>query len=105
MLIKKPSKTEGKILVIFQLPSSIWAEKVNLAGDFNDWDREMHPMTRSGNGNWTLTLELDADKQYEFRYLVNGDTWHNDWHADNYVSNPYGGDNSVVDTSILTEEN
>jgi hypothetical protein len=43
-----------------------------------------------------VTLELAPGKAYQFRYLLDGDRWENDWRADRYVPNPYGGDNSVV---------
>ena len=46
--------------------------------------------------HWHLTLELQSGKEYQFRYLVNGTDWYNDWDADRYVPNPFGGDNSVV---------
>ena len=41
---------------------------------------------------------LPKGNEYQFRYLVNGRDWHNDWHADKYVPNKYGSDNSVVVT-------
>ena len=44
------------------------------------------------------TLDLDAGREYQFRYLINGKDWHNDWEADKYVANPFSGDNSVVTT-------
>jgi 1,4-alpha-glucan branching enzyme len=69
-----------------------------LVGDFNDWNRTSHPMIQDRDGAWRITLELEAGHEYQFRYLVNGNNWHNDWHADKYVPNPYGGDNSVVAT-------
>jgi hypothetical protein len=50
------------------------------------------------NGNWRITLVLPKGREYQFRYLVNGRDWHNDWHADKYVPNKYGSDNSVVKT-------
>jgi hypothetical protein len=38
-----------------------------------------------------------APHTYRFRYLVDGRSWENDWAADLYVPNGYGGDDSVVD--------
>jgi len=32
-----------------------------------------------------------------FRYLVDGERWENDWAADAYVPNPFGGEDSVVE--------
>ena len=98
MIVKKPSSNPAKMLVTFQLPSTIWAETVHLVGDFNDWSRHTNPLKRAASGMWEITLELDADETYQFRYLVDGNHWQNDWNADRYVPNPLGGDNSVIET-------
>jgi 1,4-alpha-glucan branching enzyme len=99
MIQKRAGSKSEKVLVTFQLPGSIWAETVHLAGDFNGWNRHSHPLTRSyANDCWEITLELDAGRAYQFRYLVNRTHWQNDWNADRYVPNPFGGDNSVLET-------
>jgi hypothetical protein len=45
-----------------------------------------------------VTLELDAGHSFQYRYLHNDHEWHNDWNADGYEPNAFGGDNSVVMT-------
>jgi 1,4-alpha-glucan branching enzyme len=86
------------VQVIFSLPAEVQAESVYLVGDFNNWDESAAPMERNNDGSFSLTLPLEKGREYTFRYLVNGDEWHNDWHADRYVPNYFGGDNSVVIT-------
>lgn len=99
MIKKAPSSNPGKVRVTFELPSTIWAASVHLVGDFNNWDEHSLPMTQTRNdATWRISLELDKGREYQFRYLVNGTDWHNDWHADRYVPNQYGSDNSVVVT-------
>jgi len=99
MIRKMPSADPAKMIVRFELPSVIWADSVHLVGDFNKWSQSSCPMVRDrADGTWYITLELDRGKEYEFRYLVDGREWHNDWKADKYVCNPYGGANSVVST-------
>ncbi len=99
MIIKEAGTGPGMVKVTFQLPASIWAETVHLAGDFNGWDRRSHPLERSkGEEVWQIALELESGKPYQFRYLINGTHWQNDWKADRYVPNPFGGDNSVLET-------
>jgi 1,4-alpha-glucan branching enzyme len=99
MIRKEPQPGEQFVRVTFELPSSIWAERVNLVGDFNNWDSSKDEMLQSRHdGNWRITLILPAGREYQFRYLVNGRDWHNDWHADKYAPNQYGTDNSVVVT-------
>lgn len=101
MIYKKASDRPDKVEVTFELPSSIWADQVHLCGDFNGWSKTATPLRQSrADGMWRVTVELDAGQRYEFRYLVNGTDWHNDWNADGHVSNPHGGDNSVVDTTL-----
>lgn len=80
----------------FSLPAAVQGETVYLVGDFNKWDEKTTPMKRQKDGSFTVTLELSKGSEYQFRYLVNGSEWHNDWQADRYVPNPFSGDNSVV---------
>jgi len=99
MIIKRPGKTPDKTMVTFHLPATVWAETIHLVGDFNGWNRRSHPLTPlRDDGGWEITLELDTDQVYQFRYLVDRANWQNDWNADRYVPNPFGGDNSVVIT-------
>jgi len=99
MITKRAALGSDTVLVTFQLPSAIAAREVHLVGDFNGWDRRSHPLQRAErNGTWHITLELAPHRSYQFRYLVNGSHWHNDWNADRYAPNPFGGDNSVVET-------
>jgi 1,4-alpha-glucan branching enzyme len=72
-----------------------------LVAEFNDWDTRSTPMISERAGaNWRTSVELEGGKRYRFRYLMDGEEWLSDWHADDYVENPYGAGESVVD---LTE--
>jgi 1,4-alpha-glucan branching enzyme len=98
MISKKPAKKKGYVSVTFEMSSTTWAERVNLVGDFNDWDTTVTPMTRNrSDANWKVTIDLPVGKRYSFRYLVDGKEWLNDWRADDHVDNPYGSYDSVVD--------
>jgi len=101
MLKKKFLKTKCK--VTFELPASLTegAETVYLVGEFNDWNETATPMEKQvvrKSIRFSITLDLELNKDYQYRYLVNGKKWENDWHADKYVANPFTGDNSVVIT-------
>ncbi|MEA3407601.1 MAG: isoamylase early set domain-containing protein [Chloroflexota bacterium] len=99
MIIKKEGKEPGTMLVIFRLHKSVMADSVYVVGDFNNWNRHSHPMKRSEDDEmWELSLELEKGNTYQFRYLIDGNNWQNDWHADRYVPNPFGGENSVIET-------
>jgi hypothetical protein len=53
-------------------------------------------MKRLKNGAFTATVTLEPNKEYHFRYFVDGQRWENDWHADKYVPNSHGSDDTVV---------
>lgn len=98
MLKKQFLKTKDSVKVTFSLPEAVQGETVFLVGDFNNWDEAATPMKKQKDGSFSVTLTLEKERDYQFRYLVNGTEWHNDWEADKYVPNPYSGDNSVVVT-------
>ncbi len=91
---------KSKCKVTFEVPTSIaeGAEEVYLVGDFNNWEETKTPMEKKSGSRFAITLDLDLGREYQYRYLVNGKEWHNDWNADKYVPNPFSGDNSVVTT-------
>ena len=98
MIRREPIDRKGQVRVTFELPSDSWVERVNLVGEFNDWDTTSTPMARERtDANWKVTVGLEAGRRYRFRYLVDGKNWFNDWHADDFVENPYGSDDSVLD--------
>jgi 1,4-alpha-glucan branching enzyme len=84
--------------VTFSLPSSFWADQIYLVGDFNDWNQSSLPFGRDRDGMWTLTIDFEVGRTYQFRYLFDGREWMNDNQADAYVHNPYGGNNCVLIT-------
>ena len=43
----------------------------------------------SKDGSFSAKLELDAGREYQFRYLIDGSRWENDWKADKYIPAPY----------------
>jgi 1,4-alpha-glucan branching enzyme len=99
MLKKEYFKTKPNVCkVTFGLSDAINAESAYLVGDFNGWNEVRTPMKKLKTRGFTVTLELEKGHEYQFRYLVNGTEWHNDWNADKYVPNPYSGDNSVAVT-------
>ncbi|KPJ58720.1 MAG: hypothetical protein AMJ42_02745 [Deltaproteobacteria bacterium DG_8] len=69
------------------------AQSVLLAGDFNSWNADTHPLERTSNGMWKINLNLSPGR-YEYKFLVDGQ-WQNDPNCKSYVSNPFGGDNCV----------
>lgn len=73
------------------------AASARLVGDFNKWDASVSPMKKLKNGDFTQTIDLETDHEYQFRYLLDDEMWENDWEADAYKPSPISmEDNSVV---------
>lgn len=100
MLKKSYSKTGRSCRVTFKLPTEILpgesAETVAVLGEFNEWEPAATPMTKRKDGSFSVTLSLDADNEYRFRYLVDGEVWVNDEEADQLVYNQFGSQDSVL---------
>ena len=98
MLKKRPLKNGEVIQVTFFTPKAASVESVCLVGDFNDWDESATPMKRMKDGSFKTMLHLEPGGEYQFRYLVDGEQWHNDWEADGYAVNVHGSVNGVIST-------
>jgi 1,4-alpha-glucan branching enzyme len=72
------------------------AKKAHLSGDFNDWKVRTIPMKAKKDGSFTVTMDLEVGRVYEFRYLLNGKDWITDMDSDGLKPNGLGDDNSVV---------
>lgn len=94
MLTKQ--EQNGVVRVTFAMPAMEDCDSLCLVGEFNDWNATVHPMQRNDEGAWSLTLELEPGREYQFRYCTGDGTWHNDPSADAYIANPFGSENSVV---------
>jgi len=96
---KRYLKTRPVGKVTFRLPADDAgdAKSVALVGDFNEWDPGATPMKRLHNGEFTVTVDLDTGREYQFRYLVEERIWTNDGEADGYQPSGFpDAENSVV---------
>jgi hypothetical protein len=96
--IKEYRKGGSKCKVTFRLPKEAApdARQITIAGDFNNWETEKTPLSRSKDGDFFVTIDLKAKREYRFRYLIDGERWENDWRADKYIPNDFGSDDSVL---------
>ena len=103
MSIKKSfSKDKTTCTVTFTVSAEAaqGAKTVNIAGDFNSWSSTDTPLKQGKDGSFSVKIPLEVGKEYQFRYLLDGYKWENDWEADKYIPAPYSNaDNSVVVTS------
>ena len=87
----------GRYVVAFHLPPEVGAEQAWLAGDFNDWSTEALPMHREADGGMLAVVEdLEPGSELRFRYYLGDGRWENDWAADAYVDNEFGGSDSLL---------
>lgn len=99
MILKKQylkSKPVCKVTFKVTAKEAQGAQTINLVGDFNDWDQNATQMQQLKDNSFKAVIELSKDNEYQYKYLLDGERWENDWKADKYTSSPYGEDNSVV---------
>lgn len=72
------------------------ADTVSLVGNFNNWNESSTQLTKLKSGAFKLVVELPVGQDYEFRYLVDGNTWMNDTTADNYVASGVSNEQNCV---------
>lgn len=99
---KQYSAKKDTCKVTFSLPAEAVSEakSVVVLGDFNDWNTEGVPLKAQKDGSFKTLLELNVGQSYEFRYLIDGYRWENDYNADRYVPSPYQGvDNGLVEVA------
>ena len=89
---------KGVCRVTFELPREVGAQNAYIVGDFNNWDERATPMKRMRDGSFSAAVNLEAGKEYRFRYFLDDARWENDWHADAYIPNVFGTEDSVVRT-------
>lgn len=102
MSIKKQilkSKPICKVTFKLEKEAANGAKKISVVGDFNQWDEIAGEMNALKNGSFTLTLDLESGKEYQFRYFADSRSWLNDPEADKQVHSGVGDAyNSVIVT-------
>jgi 1,4-alpha-glucan branching enzyme len=69
------------------------AEQVCVAGSFNNWDLESHPLKRRRDGVWAITLRI-PHTAHQYKFVVDGEWIHDELNPE-YLINTYGSINSV----------
>ncbi|CAH9062363.1 hypothetical protein PSECIP111951_03674 [Pseudoalteromonas holothuriae] len=99
MLTKRFFKTKEEAEVTFEFVHPN-AQKVELVAEFTDWKPMAMKFVKKDKA-FKLKKRLPVDKQYHFKYLIDGKLWDNDNQADAYVPNNFGTENSIVNTQRL----
>jgi 1,4-alpha-glucan branching enzyme len=97
-LEKKFLKAKPVCKVKFSLSGDQYksASTILLVGDFNNWQIGETPLKMAKTGVWSVALDLETGKHYQFRYLIDGTDWENDSEADGFVPSGLGSENSVL---------
>lgn len=86
--------------VTFRIPIGVVnpESQVFITGEFNNWDIKSLPMEKLDNGEFTISLDLEKGKEFQFKYIIDGREWINEISADRYERNGVVTENSVVVT-------
>lgn len=106
MIYKTDSPKTAHARIIFELPASLWADRVFVTGDFNQWSPTRTPLLQGRDGAWRAVLDLPEGQRYRFCYLING-RWHTDFHADGFATAAEGIPRRVINlggTATMTRE-
>lgn len=95
MIRKTYLKNNSKCRVTFKVDPDGDVESLAVCGDFNNWDPSTHVMKRRKDGQFSATVNLKPG-EHRFKYCMNGSLWENDAHADWYVPNAFGTEDSMV---------
>ena len=88
-------QTAGSVLVRFEL-RAVNAQRVALAGTFNDWSDSSLVFTRgSGQDEWVVTVAL-APGRYQYLFVVDGNAWIPDPLAHAQIEDEFGQMNSLL---------
>lgn len=92
---KKFLKTKPVCKVTFSI-SAPEATEVALVGDFNEWDVAASPLKKLKNGTFKVIVDLDTEKSYEYKYVIDGE-YTNDDEPEALVFNEFANaENSMV---------
>ena len=94
-ITKQYLKSKPVVKVTFAVPAEE-AKKVAVLGSFNEWNtKKAVALKKLKNGTFKVTVDLEKDNSYEFKYLVDG-TYVNDDQADAYAMNVFGTENGIL---------
>jgi 1,4-alpha-glucan branching enzyme len=98
--MEKTVSANAPVNVRFTLDAAVGATTAAVCGEWNGWSSEADIMERDNDGGFSLIVSLEPGRTYRFRYLLDAERWENDWNADAYPPNEFGGDDSLIDLTV-----
>lgn len=90
----QPPRVEAGKLVFFYHNDS--AERVALAGDFNNWNANNTRFIKTPEGLWRAEIDSPPPGRYHYKFVIDGERWMDDPSNGLKVPDIYGGFNSVL---------
>lgn len=106
---KSPTKDGKKVTITFYIKKDAaqGASKIYLICEHNGWEPvAMKPMKNGTfRGSISVLTDIQPSYQYRFKYIMeDGEVkFDNDWDAEQYCPNQFGGDNSVFTVAANDE--
>jgi 1,4-alpha-glucan branching enzyme len=97
MLKKKFFKTKTDCEVTFEYETDS-SQTVALVTEANGWE-PVEMKKRKADGVYYTKIRLPKENSFQYRYLLDGQSWVNDPSADAYMANEFGDQNSIVVTT------
>ena len=92
------SKPVCKVSFKLNAKDAIGAKTVQVVGEFNNWNESAVLMNELKSGDFTQTISLEQNKNYQFRYLLDGVKWINEVESDSKTANEFNEYNDVIST-------
>lgn len=98
---KTLNKKGDKLTVTFYVTkeAAAGAKKIYLICEHNGWEPVALKPQKNGtfSGSISVPTNVQPSYQYRFKYILeNGEEkFDNDWKAEDYVANPFNGENSI----------
>jgi hypothetical protein len=87
----------GEYVCAFEFKPEGSAQRVSVAGDFNNWSADATPLKRDEDGVWRGTVAM-SEGIHHYKFVIDGNKWVPDPKADASLNegDNYGGVNSGV---------
>ena len=101
MSVYKKFTKDNKVTVTFTIKKTAAqnAKKIDLLCEHNGWQPVAMKPQKNGTFKGSITVKAGEQPSYQYRFKYtfedNSVKYDNDWDAERYVANPFGGDNSV----------
>lgn len=91
---KRPSSpyVQGKKVIFYYQDSN--ATTVALAGNFNNWNKDINFLKKVSNDLWMLEADFFYPGTYKYKYVIDGNKWINDPESNNKEPDGFGGYNT-----------